>query len=162
MITPVYNRTAADVTRAANLLLKIRADGFDSLTPEEQAVWVSGMKALENYTDWNRQNANISTGGDVVRSLGYSAPVSSMPVATMEDVPALEDVNKLEGNLSAIESCGLTMPVGWESSKMWAPGTGPAFADWNRWERNMVLLEEMAARISAAWYYSGDLYSGEV
>ena len=160
MIT-IYDRTAADVSKAAALIAKIRDVTFSGLTAEEQATWLAGMKAVENYTDWNRQNANISTAGDIVRSLGYSAAVSPVPVATMADVPMLEDANELEGNLSAIESCGLTMPSDWEPSKVWLPGQGPAYTDWNRWERNIALLEEMAERISAAWHYSGDLYSGE-
>ena len=158
----VYDRTAADVSKAAMLIAKIRDVTFAGLTAEEKAEWMAGMKAVENYTDWNRQNGNIATAKDTVKSLGYSAVLTTMPTATADDVPTLAAVNALEGNLSALANCGLTMPTGWESSKTWVAGTGPAYTDWNRWERNIALLEEMAGKIPAAWFYSGELYGGEV
>jgi hypothetical protein len=158
----VFDRTAADVSKAAALIAKIREVTFAGLTADEQAEWLAGMKAVENYTDWNRQNGNIATAKDTVKSLGYSAVLTPVPTATADDVPTLADVNALEGNLSALASCGLTMPTDWESSKAWTAGNGPAYTDWNRWERNIALLEEMAGKIAAAWYYSGELYGGEV
>ena len=67
----VYDRTAADVSKASALIAKIREVTFAGLTAEEQAEWLAGMKAVENYTDWNRQNGNIATAKDTVKSLGY-------------------------------------------------------------------------------------------
>lgn len=157
----VYNRTAADVSRAAALIGKIREVTFDGLTAEEKAVWLAGMKGAENVTDWTRQNENISAARDTLTDLGYVVTVTPMS-ATSDEVPTLAEVNALEGNLYALANCGLTMPLGWEPPKEWAQGTGPAYTDWNRWERNIALLEEMAARMALAWHYCGDLYTGEV
>lgn len=116
----------------------------------------------ENYTDWNRQNSNIQYISEMLREFGYAIDYTHMEEADDSTIPLLALINTLEGNLAKIEACGITLPLGWDLSKVWVSGQGPAYTDWNRWERNMALLEEMATRIAAAWYYSGDLYAGEV
>lgn len=50
----VYDRTQADVDRVYQLKGKILANGLSSLTDEEKAEYMGGMKGAYNYTDLNR------------------------------------------------------------------------------------------------------------
>lgn len=103
----------------------------------------------ENCPDWNRQNTNITHVATItLPGLGYSPDNTPIAVADESTLPLIDLVNTLEGNLAMIEASGLPMPLGWEPPKVWAPGPiAPSYADWNRWERNIALLEEMADRM---------------
>ena len=50
----VYDRTQADVDRVFTLKDKILTEGLSSLTDEEKAEYMAGMKGAYNYGDMNR------------------------------------------------------------------------------------------------------------
>lgn len=52
--TLIYDRTAADVKRVATQREKILTEGWASLSEEEQAEWMAGMRGAYNATDMNR------------------------------------------------------------------------------------------------------------
>ena len=52
--TLVYDRTQADVDRVFTLKNKILTEGLSSLSAEEKAEYMAGMKGAYNYGDMNR------------------------------------------------------------------------------------------------------------
>ena len=50
----VYDRTQADVDRVFTLKNKILTEGLSSLSAEEKAEYMAGMKGAYNYGDMNR------------------------------------------------------------------------------------------------------------
>lgn len=106
---------------------------------------------LKNYGDHNRQVDNITHGAkEILPPLGYNPPVGDMPLAQLGMPYLLSMVNAVENSLAAIEACGIPLPEGWEQSKEWLAdlsAPNPDYRDWNRWERNIALLAEMADRM---------------
>jgi hypothetical protein len=120
--------------------------------------WISTDK--ENTTDFNRQKSNIAEVATVtLPSLYYFPANTAIADATRSTLPTQTLINTLEDNLLEIEDCGLTMPAGWGSSKVWTT-LNPDYTDFNRWENNALLIYNMAESISERFAVSGTFVSG--
>ena len=117
----------------------------------------------ENAEDFNRQKHNIkfiATG--LLHELYYFPDHSDIDEQDMTDIPTIGLVNLIEDNLAKIESCGITLPIGWEMSKIWVTGgIAPDYTDINRWERNPLLMYEMAALIDLRFRPAGTFAAGQ-
>lgn len=120
--------------------------------------WTSTTK--NNSEDFSRQCDNIEhIATEILPSLYYHPEYNPVPAG---DKPTYNRYNTLEENLSAIAGCGITLPGGWGASKTWTPGElNPTYQDTNRWERNALLLYQMADRIKRRWPVSGTFASGQ-
>lgn len=58
--TLVFDRDQADLDRLADQKAKILTNGWASLTAEEQAEWLAGMRGAYNYVDMNRVGAAVA------------------------------------------------------------------------------------------------------
>jgi hypothetical protein len=57
--TLIYDRTQEDVDRVSTLKTKALTGGWGSLTEDEQAEWLAGMRGAYNYTDLNRVGSAV-------------------------------------------------------------------------------------------------------
>ena len=109
--------------------------------------------------DFNRQKASIQeVSVEILPSLFYFPVHTGISDANRSTLPKASLINTLEGNLRAIEDCVIPLPAEWVVSKTWTSG-GPSFVDFNRWERNAKLIEEMAGLITARFPVSGSVVS---
>jgi len=117
----------------------------------------------ENYTDLNRQKANIEfIATDELLSLYYFPVCVLISDVTQNDLPSFELFNTLESNLAAIKNCGAPLPAGWQEVKTWVfGGVKPDYQDANRWENNIKLLYDLAQLIKARWRPSGTFTAGQ-
>ena len=81
-ITPIIDRTQADVDRAKELIAK----GYSHLTVEEKAEWDAGLKGCFNRSDIDRIMNNIGLLGEV---LEISVPTWNNPPYT----PLQQDIS---------------------------------------------------------------------
>ncbi len=58
--TLVYDRTASDVSEVVAIKRKILTEGLSSLTAEQKAAYLAGMKGAYNYTDLNRVGSAVT------------------------------------------------------------------------------------------------------
>ena len=115
----------------------------------------------ETPANWNRQKSNIEfIATETLPSLYYFPAHELVDAADPAKLPKISLVNRLEGNLAGIETCGIPLPAEWQNSKTW-PTCAPSFADFNRWERNAKLIYDMAARIRIRWRPSGTFTAGQ-
>lgn len=61
----IYDRNLLDVQIAKEFREKILKNGFESLSDEEKAQWLTGLKGCINYTDLNRIEKNCATLSDI-------------------------------------------------------------------------------------------------
>lgn len=129
----VYDRTQADVDRVFTLKNKILTEGLSSLSAEEKAEYMAGMKGAYNYGDMNRVGQAVTYIANRMTSLPgqlaayraekgvaddpiYEVPYdpSSVVVAaktnwTMGDTPTQSLVKAYLNNLTVLRK-QLTLP----------------------------------------------------
>ena len=81
----IFDRTQADVDRAAYLIGKIQRR--ETLTEAEQAEYFAGLRGCYNITDLNRVEAKVRELAEVLRSYGYSVDYT-VPIKGASVLPA--------------------------------------------------------------------------
>ena len=141
------------------------------VTDRTQAdVDAGNAKGSYNAADLNRVDAALEELYALLQSMGYLVPgymriridrTDGRDAYTWyaDDKPAAGQLGQYLANVAALRAV-LTLRGG-------TPGTpetmsGLTYAKANDIERILAVVDEALGKISAAWYYSGDLYSGEL
>ena len=156
--TLVTDRTQSDVQRVRSVAAKI-INGTASAA--EIAEWnAANLTGAYNYTDLNRVTAAIEALKTALNGYGYAVPgLRPFRVWYEADIPTPELMAAHLANVSAIRSVLDMLP------------TTPAVpADMERMttdkanaiERILADINTLIHNMIAAWFYSGEIYSGEV
>ena len=180
--TLVTDRTQAHVDRLKYLSEK----GWDNLTPDEKGEWRYGPpvpmvdESGEQFTDANGEllwcrggvqrgsygaqdlnrvgEAMIYIAGRL-RSAGYAVSVSPRVDWTNEEWVTPTAAAHLLADLAALRSAFALTD---EAPEVPEDMEGFTFAEANDIEKILQMVDGLLTNITAAWFYSGDLYSGEV
>ena len=146
----ITNRTQADVDRVAALAGRVSAG---TATEAEKTEWASDLKGAYNASDLNR------VGAAVAYVAGYAVTVNPKQDWTGSDIPTagqiatyLRDVAALRGAIAVMAS---TPPTPDSANNL-------TWQEANNIEQILLDVDELLTRMAAAWFYSGDLYAGEV
>ncbi len=153
----ITDRSANDVA----LWRELRNKGWGQMTYAERREWLSPMKGAYNYTDLNRVGAALNYVRNRLVEYGYlpdNAFVARVNWAE-EEIPTLEDLTKYLGYVSTVRASFSRFPTTPPAPE----NTGRLnYREANDIEQIIydvgVLLENMAS----AWYFSDDLYCGEL
>lgn len=152
----ITNRTQADVDRVATLTARVSAG---TATAAELAEWQSDLKGAYNDSDLNRVGAAVAYVAGRLNGYGYAVTVNPKQDWTVSDIPTagqmatyLRDVAALRGAIAVMSS---TPPTPDSAS-------GLTWKEANDIEKILLDVDELLTRMAAAWFYSGDLYAGEV
>ena len=151
----ITDRTAADAARVRALADK----GYAAWTAAELAEWASDLKGAYNASDLNRVGSAVDYVAKRLRSCGISVSVAPRMDWQETDIPTRAEMAAYLADIAARRAA---LPL--------RDGTPPAPADmlglsWeeaNAIESILLAVDEAVTRMSQAWYYSGDLYAGEV
>ena len=151
----ITDRTAADVER----YLTLRNKGFANLTAAERTEWLSPMKGAYNYTDLNRVEDAVEYVAGRLRERGYRVDISEAKTWTMDSLPTLSDMNAYLNNIKVIRSAFATL-----STTPQAPTSikGFTYKEANAIEQILIDVDQLLENMMSAWFFSGDLFSGEV
>lgn len=157
--TLIYNRTQADVDRVFTLKTKILTEGLTSLTAEELAEYLAGMKGAYNYTDLNRVGQAISyLVGRMEELAVYDNTIVPKTDWAMGNVPTqsqisalLTNLTKLRGKLSLPDDAP-TVPTSLDSM---------TYETANDIEELLAVIDDRINRATAAFAYAGISYCGE-
>ena len=152
----ITNRTQADVDRVATLTDRVSAG---TATAAELAEWQSDLKGAYNASDLNRVGAAVSYVAGRLNGYGYAVTVIPKQDWTVSDIPTvgqmatyLRDVAALRGAIAVMAS---TPPTPDSANNL-------TWQEANNIEQILLDVDELLTRMAAAWFYSGDLYAGEV
>lgn len=152
----ITDRTSADVERVKALAAK----SWAKMTDAEKSEWNAGMKGAYNATDLNRVGAAVAYVAGRLRSLGFSAvTVSDKQNWAMTDIPTAEEMTTYLGNVSALRAI---LPVSDSTPDVPEDMDGLTYTEANNIERILIDLDLLIRNIIAAWYFCGELYTGEV
>lgn len=152
----ITNRTQADVDRVAALAARVSTG---TATAAEQTEWATDLKGAYNASDLNRVGAAVAYVAGRLNGYGYAVTVNPKQDWTVSDIPTagqmaayLRDVAALRGAIAVMAS---TPPTPDSAS-------GLTWREANNIEQILLDVDELLTRMAAAWFYSGDLYAGEV
>lgn len=152
----ITNRTQADVDRVSQLTGRVSAG---TATEAEKTEWDSDLKGAYNASDLNRVGAAVAYVAARLNGYGYAVTVNPKQDWTVSDIPTagqmatyLRDVAALRGAIAVMAS---TPPTPDSANNL-------TWQEANNIEQILLDVDELLTRMAAAWFYSGDLYAGEV
>lgn len=153
----ITDRTSADVSYVKTLASKI-SNG--TATEEEVAEWNGGnLKGSYNHTDLNRVGAAILYVADRLNAFGYDVHVEVKTDWLELEWMTPEDVYKYLNAFSILKSCFELMKT---SPSVPSDMNGFTYTEANNIEKILEDIDLLLTNSSKAWYFSGDLFSGEV
>lgn len=156
----ITDRTQADVDRQLYLdsLWNPFYNRFSG-TAAERSEWLQGTKGTYRASDLNRVGEAILYVAERLRAAGYAVEVS--PVTDWKDsdyiTPSVAE--KLLKELRELRSKFAQMPG---TPQVPADMENMTVQDANNMEIILADVDRLLGNIIAAWYSSGELYSGEV
>lgn len=151
----ITDRTQADVDRYAEL----KAKGLYGMSEAERAEWETHLKGAYNYTDLNRVESAVEYVANRLTEAGYVVIPIVKKNWTVADKPTVNDLKRYMKNVSDIRSALTTFettPVTPTTEKKLSVQAANAI------EQILIDVDDLISRMASAYFYSGDLYSGEV
>lgn len=152
----ITDRVQADVERVAYLAGRVSAG---TATAAEQTEWASDLKGAYNASDLNRVGAAVAYVAGRLNGYGYTVTVNPNQDWTGSDIPTegqmaayLRDVATLRGAIAVMAS---TPPTPDSVNNL-------TWKEANDIERILLDVDELLTRMAAAWFYSGEIWSGEI
>lgn len=154
----IYNRTATDVEELARLAEAIKAG---TATSAQAQQYLNGVnKGAYGVSDLVRVENAVVYIRDRLQEFGYRVDLEIVGKWSKEYLPTQDDFRRYFNNIAIIratlEEHKNSPPV--PSSDISLFG----YAEANAVEKILVDMEDLLNRIAAAWFYSNDIYSGEV
>ena len=151
----ITDRTQADVERYAEL----QAKGWHAMTDAEKSEWNTALKGAYNFGDMNRVESAVEYVANRLTEAGYAV----LPIVKKNwngnDKPTLDDIKRYMKNIADIRAALTTF-----STTPEAPTTEKrlTYQMANDMEQILIDVDDLVSRMVSAYFYSNDLYSGEV
>ena len=151
----IWDRTQADVDRWKAL----RDKGWQAMTDEERAEWLTSMKGAYNHTDMNRVEQAVEYLSERMRSVGCIFHPEVKTTWTVQDKPQKVDFERYCQNVKTLRDL-LTV----YSTTPQAPTTTKKldYQMANDLEKILVDVNDLINKMEKTWFYSNDVFCGEV
>lgn len=151
----ITDRTQTDVDRYTELKSKF----LHGMTDTEKAEWATHLKGAYNFTDLNRVESAVEYVANRLTEAGYVLVPIVKKNWTITDKPTLEDLKRYMKNIADIRSALTTFQTTPE-----APSTERKlnYQVANAIEQILIDVDDLITRMASAYFYLGDLYSGDV
>lgn len=156
MIDLVTDRTQEDV----DAVKALNDSGFGSWTADEVAAYLYEMKGAYNASDLNRVESAVKYLAQKFKPLGYDD--LNFSIKTDWGITDFMNVSETKRYLQNIRRLKdqFTLPDG--SPEVPADMDECTYAEANNIEKILLLLDEYIDKIEQTFFYSGELYGGEI
>ncbi len=155
MLNLITDRTQADVERVRQLAQK----GFGNMTADEKTEWLNGLKGAYNASDLNRVGAAVAYVAGRLTGYGYAVSVAPRQDWQVANIPTPESMTAYLADVAALRAA---LTVAADTPEVPEDMERLTWQEANDIEQILVDVDELLTRMAAAWFYSGDLYAGEV
>ena len=153
----ITDRTEQDVEAVKRLAEAIKAG---TATEEELRQYLTiHQKGAYTYEDLNRVEAAVNYIANRLREYGYRYELQTVETWTMADKPNQPDFERYLGNIAQLRA----------AVKLWAstPEVPDSINNFtiqkaNAIEQILLDIDQILNHIRDAWFFSGDLFTGEV
>ena len=155
LLNLITDRTAEDQA----YWKKLRDKGWAAMTESEREAWRSPMKGSYNYTDMNRVESAVQYIASRMNELGYRVAPAVKLTWSVSDKPTRADMDRYFGNVAKLRSM-----IGVYTTTPLPPTTAKKFGyqGANDLEKILVDIDELLTKLSLSWFYSGEIFAGEV
>ena len=155
--TMITDRTEADVKALEALTARINAG---TTTADDWAEFLApGHKGGYNYEDLNRVGAAVEYLAGRLKDAGYSVPIQPKTDWVEADSPTPAQMADYLLQNQALRDAFVVLPT---TPALPADMEGLTPSEANAIEESLVDIDRLLTNMAAAWFYSGDLYAGEV
>ena len=151
----ITDRSQADVDYVKQLIAK----GWDAMTDEEKSQWSSGLKGAYNATDLNRVESAVDYVAKRLVPTGYIMDYAVKTTWQKNEFVSPAEAERYLGNIEKIRR-GLV--TGYEFPKVPTDLNNLTHEEANDIERILSLVNAIISNVLSSYFYSSDLYSGEV
>lgn len=155
MLNLITDRTQADVDRVRQLAQK----GFGNMTADEKTEWLNGLKGAYNASDLNRVGAAVAYVAGRLKGYGYAVSVSPRQDWQVSDIPTPESMTAYLADVAALRAA---LTVAADTPEVPEDMERLTWQEANDIEQILVDVDELLTRMAAAWFYSGEIYAGEL
>ena len=155
--TLITDRTQEDVAWMQELAAKIRAG---TASNEELTEWNDAtMKGAYNYTDLNRVGAAMQYLAERFTRFGYVVDIAPVVDWMEADTPSTTDMALYLSNLAVLRKTFVVMQ---STPEVPSDTENLTYREANDIEKILEDIDLLLTRASLAWFYSGDIFLGEV
>lgn len=155
MLNLITDRTQEDVDRVRQLAQK----GFGNMTADEKTEWLNGLKGAYNASDLNRVGAAVAYVAGRLKGYGYAVSVSPRQDWQVSDIPTPESMTAYLADVAALRAA---LTVAADTPEVPEDMERLTWQEANDIEQILLDVDALVTNMAAAWFYSGDLYAGEV
>lgn len=152
----ITDRTQSDVDRVKYLRGRVSAG---TATEAEAAEYETDLKGAYNASDLNRVGAAVDYVAGRFRGQGYTVDVDPRTNWSESDTPTEGELATYLGNVKALRRRIAVKPT---TPALPTDMTGLDYKGANTIEQTLADLDELLTNAQRAWYYSGEVYAGEV
>ena len=105
----VFDRSHADTVFAADLIARALRYGFESLAPDEQALFHAGLKGRYTVTDLNRVETAVAAVAAILRSRGRLVSVTTK-AWVFNDIPSPFEMGRYLENVKTLMGAFFVLP----------------------------------------------------
>lgn len=152
----ITDRTSADVARWR----KLHDKGFAAMNDAERAEWLGFMKGRYTAEDMNRVESAVEALVSEFLRMGYNNP--NLVTKTSwgpEECPSVEDIERYFSNVEKLKSM---IAVKRDTPTVPSVAEKLDYRRANDLEKVLLSVEHSLTAIPRAWYYAGEINSGEV
>lgn len=155
LLNLITDRTQADVDYVARLA----RTGWANMTETEKTAWTSDLKGAYNASDLNRVGNAVLYVAGRLEEAGYTVDVSPRIDWSESDIPTESDLTAYLADVSAIRGV-LDVPTT-------VPPVPDSMAELtyeeaNDIERILLAVDDLITRMVNAYFYTNEIYCGEV
>ena len=153
----ITDRSPTDVEAVKGLAEAIK---HGTATEEQVRAYLSvHQKGAYTYEDLNRVEAAVAYVANRLNEFGYGTEIRLVATWTVEDKPNKEDFDRYLWNIAQVRSA-ITV---FKSTPV-TPDSMVVFdvTKANALEQILVDVDQILDNIQAAWFFLGDLYTGEI
>ena len=111
-----------------------------------------------SYADFNRVETIIQQLQELLSGYGYTVSNPCKTDWTRDSPPSYGEINRIRNNINALQEVFCQLPD-WQEIIY---NNTIDFGQVNVWEWDLHTIGVWLDRMAAAWFYSGDLYSGDL
>ena len=121
--------------------------------------WALDLKGAYNASDLNRVGAAVRYVAGRLREYGYSVAVAPKADWLEDDIPTAGQMETYRANIAAIRAA---LAVSADTPP--APGSmdNLTYVEANNIEQILLDVDALLTLISQGWYYSGEIYAGDI
>lgn len=151
----ITDRTQADVERYAEL----QAKGWQGMSDDEKAEWKTFLKGAYNYTDLNRVESAVEYVANRLTQAGYVTSLVVKKDWAKDDKPTLADMKRYMQNISDIREALTTLV---DTPEAPTADKKLTYEMANAMEQILIDINSLVTLMLCAYFYSNDIYCGEV